>query len=72
LTQSTLARLANTTQSVISEYESVRREPSFEAVDRLISAAGLVVEVTPRIPEEQRARDRVVALSNELRGVLLL
>lgn len=71
LTQSALARLANTTQSVISEYESGRREPSFDAVDRLISATGLVVEVTPRIPEEQRARDRVVALSNELRGVQL-
>ncbi|QDE34211.1 helix-turn-helix domain-containing protein [Microbacterium foliorum] len=71
LTQSALARLANTTQSVISEYESGRREPSFEAVDRLISATGLAVEVTPLIPDSQRARDRVIALSYELRRVLL-
>lgn len=36
-----------------------------------ISATGLAVEVTPRIPESQRARDRVIALSYELRRVLL-
>jgi predicted nucleotidyltransferase/DNA-binding XRE family transcriptional regulator len=71
LTQSALARLANTTQSVVSEYESGRREPSFDAVDRLISAAGLVVEITPRTSEETSARDRVIALSTELRRVLV-
>ncbi|MGJ0390596.1 helix-turn-helix domain-containing protein [Microbacterium sp. CGR1] len=57
LTQSALARLAGVTQSVVSEYENGRREPSFDAVDRLVSAAGLVVEVAPRTAEEQSARD---------------
>ncbi|GAA1238228.1 putative nucleotidyltransferase/DNA-binding XRE family transcriptional regulator [Microbacterium phyllosphaerae] len=71
LTQSALARLAGVTQSVVSEYETGRREPSFDAVDRLISAAGLIVEVTPRTTEEQSARDRVIALSGELRRALL-
>lgn len=70
LTQSALARLVGVTQSVVSEYENGRREPSFDAVDRLISAAGLVVEVTPRTAEEQSARDRVIALSGELRHAL--
>ncbi|WP_311242975.1 helix-turn-helix domain-containing protein [Microbacterium sp. WCS2018Hpa-23] len=71
LTQSALARLAGVTQSVVSEYENGRREPSFDAVDRLISAAGLVVEIAPRTSEEQSARDRVIALSGELRRALL-
>lgn len=71
LTQSALARLAGVTQSVVSEYENGRREPSFDAVDRLISAAGLVVEVAPRTAEEQSERDRVIALSSELRRALL-
>ncbi|WP_157560053.1 nucleotidyltransferase domain-containing protein [Microbacterium sp. H83] len=70
LTQSALAKLAGMTQSVVSEYENGRREPSFDAADRLISAAGHVVHVVPREAEETRARDRVIALSGELRRAL--
>jgi len=43
LTQAALARLAGVTQSVISEYENGRREPSFAAVDRIVAAAGLEI-----------------------------
>lgn len=70
LTQSALAKLADMTQSVVSEYENGRREPSFDAVDRLISAAGLVVEVAPRTLAETIARDQVIALSADLRRAL--
>lgn len=71
LTQSTLARLANTPQSVISEYETGRREPSFDAVDRLISAAGLVIEVASRPVDEESERAWVIARSSELRRTLV-
>lgn len=69
LTQSALAQLAGVPQSVISEYETGRREPSFTAVDRLVSATGLVLELTA--PERAPSTlERVRALSRELRGAL--
>jgi len=69
LTQSTLARLSGVPQSVISEYETGRREPSFGAVDRLITAAGLVLEVSPR-PTTPSTLDRLQAASDELHRAL--
>ena len=70
LTQAALARLAEMPQSVISEYETGRREPSFAAVDRLLRAAGLVLELAPRTPEDTRALGRVLSRASELHRVL--
>lgn len=69
LTQAALAQLTGVPQSVISEYENGRREPSFGAVDRLLSAAGLVVEVVPRAPEE-RMLSNVRSRAAQLRAAL--
>lgn len=69
LTQSALAQLSGIPQSVISEYETGRREPSFGAVDRLISAAGLDLEVSPR-PSGRSTLDRLRAASDELHRAL--
>lgn len=70
LTQAALARLAGMTQSVISEYENGRREPSFDAVDRLFSAAGLEIEISPRVEHRNRMLDQVLSHSDELRRAL--
>ncbi|MGB3374370.1 MAG: helix-turn-helix domain-containing protein [Microbacterium sp.] len=69
LTQTALAQLSGIPQSVISEYETGRREPSFGAVDRLISAAGLDLEVSPR-PSRRSTLDRLRAASDELHRAL--
>ena len=45
LTQNQLAVQANVTQSVVSAYESSKREPSFGTLKRLVSAAGFDLEV---------------------------
>ncbi|MFJ4224430.1 helix-turn-helix domain-containing protein [Microbacterium sp. NPDC089695] len=70
LTQTALARLSGITQSVISEYESGRREPSFTAVDRLLSATGFVIEVAPRSHAEQQVLEHVIARASALRRAL--
>jgi len=70
LTQSALAQLAGVPQSVISAYENGRREPSFAAVDHLISAAGLAVEVVRLPTSKERMLPRVRARAAELRSAL--
>ncbi|MFP5218414.1 MAG: helix-turn-helix transcriptional regulator, partial [Actinomycetes bacterium] len=45
LTQAQLAQRAGVTQSVISAYESGRREPALSTLSRLVGAAGLRLEV---------------------------
>jgi len=52
LTQSELAHLAGVSQSVVSAYETGRREPSLPTLRRLIEASGqvLAVEVLPTRP----------------------
>jgi len=70
LTQAALAALAEVPQSVISEYENGRREPSFAAVDRLISAAGFALHVSPQPQRDERMLARVRARATELRRVL--
>ncbi len=45
LTQSELADRANVAQSVVSAYESSRREPSFEMLRKLVGAAGFDLDV---------------------------
>lgn len=46
LTQASLAQRAHVTQSVISAYESGRREPSLPMLRKLIAAAGLELSIT--------------------------
>ncbi|MGM7670509.1 helix-turn-helix domain-containing protein [Microbacterium sp. A93] len=70
LTQVALAQLAGVTQSVISEYENGRREPSFAVVDHLLSTIGLTIEVSPLLVERGHVRTRVLARANELRAAL--
>ncbi|QTV80345.1 helix-turn-helix domain-containing protein [Microbacterium sp. NIBRBAC000506063] len=70
LTQAALARIARTTQSVISEYEQGRREPSFAAMDRLISAMGLAIEVSDSPPAARSMRSRVLSKAGELHAAL--
>ncbi|HSV37760.1 MAG TPA: helix-turn-helix transcriptional regulator, partial [Nocardioidaceae bacterium] len=45
LTQSELAQRAGTTQSVISAYESDRRQPALTTLEGLVAATGLELEV---------------------------
>jgi predicted nucleotidyltransferase/DNA-binding XRE family transcriptional regulator len=58
LTQVQLAAKANVAQSVISAYESSRREPSLETLRKLVSAAGfdLDVALVPSLPASSRRR----------------
>lgn len=48
VTQAALARAAGTSQPVISAYEAGRRDPSHGTLQRLIAAAGEVLEVSAR------------------------
>jgi uncharacterized protein len=48
MTQSEHARRDGVTQSVISAYESGRREPSFSTLSRLIEATGSELEARIR------------------------
>ncbi|WP_207781924.1 helix-turn-helix domain-containing protein [Phytoactinopolyspora limicola] len=58
LTQVELARLAGVTQSVVSAYESGRRQPALATLTRLIEATGQDVDMVLRprraAPEQQR------------------
>ncbi|MBA2282006.1 MAG: nucleotidyltransferase domain-containing protein [Acidimicrobiia bacterium] len=59
LSQTDLARRAGVAQSVISAYESGRREPSVPMLARLIAAAGheLVLDVVPSVEPERGLPD---------------
>jgi predicted nucleotidyltransferase/DNA-binding XRE family transcriptional regulator len=56
LTQTELAAKANIAQSVVSAYESSRREPSFETLRRLVAATGFDLDVVliPATPKSSR------------------
>ena len=45
LTQSDLSKKASITQSVISAYESGRRDPSLSTLNKLVSAAGFALDI---------------------------
>ncbi len=64
LTQVELALRSGIAQNVISDYERGKREPSFGAVDILVSAAGLEIEFTPlsELDRIRRRRDEIVEL----------
>jgi len=65
LTQSALAKLSGVPQNVISEYERGKREPSFRAVDLLLAAAGVTIEIS-----ERTTLDRVRAHAAEIHRVV--
>jgi uncharacterized protein len=69
MTQAALAEAADITQSVVSAYESGRREPSFAQLGRLIAASGnrLVAEVAPGTRDRL---DQVRARAAELQAAL--
>jgi hypothetical protein len=56
LTQVELAAKANVAQSVVSVYESSRREPSLETLRKLVSAAGFDLDVVlvPSMPASSK------------------
>jgi uncharacterized protein len=58
LTQVELAAKANVAQSVVSAYESSRREPSLETLRKLVSAAGFDLDVVliPAPPTSSKRR----------------
>jgi hypothetical protein len=62
LTQSALANRSGIRQSVISEYESGRREPSVAALDRLLGAAGLSLALADEPETLRRVRLRAADL----------
>ena len=70
LTQHALAQRAGVTQSVISAYESGRREPSYAMLTRLVKSAGfdLKPHLEPALPENALAIVR--AHADELRTAL--
>ncbi|GAB3769414.1 transcriptional regulator with XRE-family HTH domain [Nocardioides ginsengisegetis] len=59
LSQRRLAELARTQQSSVSEYESHRKSPTLEVVERLLEAADHELLVRPRVFFD-RIEDRVV------------
>jgi transcriptional regulator with XRE-family HTH domain len=50
LTQADLARLAGTSQPVISAYEHGRRDPSYETLRRIVEAGGEQLRLDAALP----------------------
>lgn len=70
LTQQALAERAGVTQSVISAYESGRREPSYATLTRLVKSAGFTLEPHLEPLPATSALTVVRAHADELRTVL--
>jgi len=73
LSQSELARRAGVSRSVLSVYESGRREPSSEALARILAAAGYELGLRPavrRLDDERAGRilEQVLELAEALPG----
>lgn len=62
LTQTALAERSGIRQSVISEYETGRREPSVAALDRLLRSAGLALALTEASDTLRQVRAHSTAL----------
>ncbi|UJP08762.1 nucleotidyltransferase domain-containing protein [Microbacterium sp. KUDC0406] len=65
LTQPALAARARVPQSVISEYESGRREPSVSALETLLGAVGLGLTTAPRSTALSTVREHAAELQSE-------
>ncbi len=70
LTQSEFAQRAGITQSVVSAYETGKREPAFSTLRRLVAAAGCSLEAHVAPTPRHRLLDRVRAHADELREQL--
>jgi transcriptional regulator with XRE-family HTH domain len=79
LTQAELARQAGMARSVVNMYEHGRRQPSVEALARILAAAGLELQAEPavrRLDDERAGRllaqvlDLAEALPHRRRGRL--
>jgi transcriptional regulator with XRE-family HTH domain len=73
LTQAELARRARVSRSVLSVYESGRREPGSEALARILAAAGFRLGLHPAVREldDERAGrilEQVLDLAEALPG----
>lgn len=71
LTQTELAAKANIAQSVVSAYESSKREPSFETLRRLVAATGfdldmVLIPATPKSSRRQSVEQNRVRLQRAL------
>lgn len=71
LSQRRLAQIAGTQQSSVSEYESRRKSPTLEVVERLLDAAGAELAVRPRVFFEHREDPQIgsFAVPNRLWSV---
>ena len=73
LTQHALAARAGTSQATISAYESGRKQPSVETLDRLLAAAGARLAVVPGKRGVRRPSRRELARAGrKLRDVMEL
>jgi transcriptional regulator with XRE-family HTH domain len=74
LTQHALAARAGTSQATISAYESGRKRPSLETLDRLLGATGARLEVVPegRRTVRRPSRRELARAGRTLRDVIEL
>jgi transcriptional regulator with XRE-family HTH domain len=73
LTQAALARRSGTSQATISAYESGRKQPSVDTLNRLLRVAGWRLAVIPSSPVPRRpSRAQLVRADRALRDVLAL
>lgn len=73
LSQAELARRAGISRSVLSVYESGRREPGSEALARILAAAGFQLKLRPSVRELDDERggrilEQVLELAEALPG----
>jgi transcriptional regulator with XRE-family HTH domain len=73
LSQAELARRAGVSRSVLSVYESGRREPGSEALSRILAATGFRLGLQPSVREMDDARaarilEQVLELAEALPG----
>lgn len=73
LTQHALAARAGTSQATISAYESGRKRPSVETLDRILTATGARLAVVPKRRRVRRPTRRELArVGRTLRDVIEL
>ena len=66
LTQHALAARAGTSQATISAYESGRKQPSIETLERVLAATGARLAVVPRQRRPRRPTRRELARAGRM------